>query len=186
MLDVNAPLNKLNLFRSERSSLSGERVCLWQHYRQFKYDWDSFWGDTLWGYGSRGYRRGLSAENVKILEESQSWGETAVIKSACHCHLLLPCRSCGQTRPGHDSWTAPCSRRWHCSGPGDTVPPTCRSWLAHPGIHAAPGMGASWDGRRTRPALKALILAWEYYSNQTRGTGFLDPEWQASVAIPKE
>ncbi len=99
---------------------------------------------------------------------------------------LLPCRSCGQTRPEHDSWTALCSRRWRCSGPGDTEPQTCRSWLAHPGIHAAPGMGASWVGRQTQPALKALILAWECYSNQTRGTGFLDPEWQVSFAIPNE
>lgn len=47
-------------------------------------------------------------------------------------------------------------------------------------------MGASWVGRQTRPALKALILASEYYSNQIRGTGFLDPEWRASVAVPKE
>lgn len=113
------------------------------------------------------------------------WGKYSDKISACHHHLFLPCHSCGRTRLGHDSWTAPCSRRWRCSGPGDTEPPTCRSWLAHPGKHAAPGMGASWVGRRTRPALKALILAWEYYSNQTRGTSFLDPEWQASFCNPQ-
>lgn len=122
----------------------------------------------------------LSKDKIYILKNV--WRFTPIL----HHHLLLPCRSCGRTRPEHDSWTAPCSRRWHCSGLGDTEPLTCRSWLAHPGIHAAPGMGVSWVGRRTRPALKALILALEYYSNQIRGTGFLDPEWQASVAILKE
>lgn len=90
----------------------------------------------------------------------------------------LPCRSCGQTRPGRDSWRELCSQRWRCFGQAGSEPPTCRSWLAHPGTHVAPGMDASWVGRRTRPAPKALILAWECYSNQTRGRGFLDPEWQ--------
>lgn len=96
----------------------------------------------------------------------------------------LPCRSCGRTRPGRDSWRELCSRRWRCSGQAGSEPPTCRSWLAHPGRHAAPGMGASWVGRRTRPAPKALILAWECYSNQTRGRGFLDPEWQILLWHP--
>lgn len=99
----------------------------------------------------------------------------------------LPCRSCGQTRPGRDSWRELCSQRWRCFGQAGSEPPTCRSWLAHPGTHVAPGMDASWVGRRTRPALKALILAWECYSNQTRGRGFLDPEWQIlSRSLPQK
>lgn len=97
-----------------------------------------------------------------------------------------PCQSCGQTKWGHDFWTAPCSRRWHCSGQGGTEPPTCRFWPAHPGTHAGPGMGASWVGRRTQPALKALILALECCSNQMQRTGFLDPGWQVVVGIPNK
>lgn len=97
---------------------------------------------------------------------------------------LLPSRSCGRTTQEHDSWTAPCSRRWRCSGPVGSEPQTFRSWPARPGTHAAPGMGASWVGRWTRPVLKALILAWVCYSNQTQWRGFPDPDWQGFGASP--
>lgn len=156
-------------------SLSCKSTCLWQRC------W-SFWGGPFVNEEFQTIPRKYSTFQLSIKKQT-IYGQ--ICEELRH-HLLLPCQSCGRTRPEHDSWTAPCSRRWHCSGPGDTEPLTCRSWPAHPGTHAAPGKGASWVGRRTRPALKALILALEYYSNQIRGTGFLDPEWQASVAIPGE
>lgn len=89
--------------------------------------------------------------------------------------LDLPFLSCGRTTPERDSWTAPCSRRWRCSAQGDTGPQSARSWPAHPGRRDVPETGVNSGGRWTRPALKALRMAWECYSNQRRKTGLLDP-----------
>lgn len=140
----------------------------------------NWWGDHL----HRQCRRAII--QVCFLQGSRLryWRQTSHIShhkfttSIIPTQPSLPCRSCGRTRPGRDSWRELCSQRWRCFGQADSEPPTCRSWLAHPGTHVAPGMDASWVGRRIRPAPKALILAWECYSNQTRGRGFLDPEWQ--------
>lgn len=89
----------------------------------------------------------------------------------------LPFLSCGRTTLERDSWTAPCSRRWRYSAQGDNGPQSARSWPAHPGRHDVPETGVNSGGRWTRPALKALRMAWECDSNQRRKTGLLDPDW---------
>ncbi len=95
----------------------------------------------------------------------------------------LPFPSCGRTTPERDSWTTPCSRRWRYSGQDDTGPRSARSWPAHPGRHDDPETGVNSGDRWTRPALKALRMAWECYSNQRRKKWFLDPDWPVAPIL---